>query len=218
MIKRGIPAIDILVCTSCLGDLFASVYQCSKGHSFCESCHSEGVNCHLCKTPILSIRNRVIEEITSEIAIPCKWKQCKDAFPCKDILSHERVCKFKAIQCSLCWGFVTFPPDIIVKHIESVHKVKFRVKSQPIKIKNIKSKKKEKGLKIDDNFVLLKVVKSEDNHIYVTFQTLDYQLKSIRTVATRFDQVTTVYGGEPHLIWSGSITEGLNVILRCDNL
>lgn len=215
MIKRGISALDVLVCTSCTSDLFESVYMCNKGHSFCEACYNEDVNCLICKGIILSIRNRVIEELTNEIPIPCKWKKCKEAHTCREIVNHERNCRHKAIQCSLCLGFISFHPNEIVKHVESAHNLKFEEKADnSVKIEGGKKKRKSVyAVKLNDTYVLVRIRKYE-NHSYVTFQTLDSKKRDIRVTNFKKDSFTTILGGEPHLISHGSSDEALNVIIR----
>ncbi|CAG9327356.1 unnamed protein product [Blepharisma stoltei] len=214
--KRGIPALDVLVCNLCYNDLYATIYQCKKGHSYCEACYNDNLDCNICRTAILPFRNRVAEEITTEIDIPCKWKQCKEAWPFKDLANHERNCKYKAIQCSLCNGFVTFMPDKIVKHAESAHNIAFKPKKQPFSIDKSDPdiKTKQKGIKINNIFIILKLHKSSDGNTYVTFQTLDYRQQLIFVSAQRFNQSIAVSGGESHLIFKTNSKGPIRVMVR----
>lgn len=48
--------------------MHGAIYQCEAGHVLCENCHKRLTQCAVCRGPLTSIRNRVLEHMAQSIA------------------------------------------------------------------------------------------------------------------------------------------------------
>ena len=130
---------DALECVICLDvPKHNPIYQCDNGHIVCKLCHTNAIHCPLCKVKLGNLRNLAVEKVLEKCPRPCEF----DYFGCsikltKDALKfHEKICKYKPVQClsSECKQLV--PLIRITKHMEEMHHV-YKASGYTIQYENL---------------------------------------------------------------------------------
>ncbi|KAI4459005.1 e3 ubiquitin-protein ligase siah2 [Holotrichia oblita] len=90
----GIDLLRKLECPVCLEYMIPPIMQCNGGHSFCQTCRNQITTCPICKGTISDTRNFLLEDITSMIVYPCKYKKygCKFSTKADQIQQHQNTC------------------------------------------------------------------------------------------------------------------------------
>lgn len=91
---QGIDLLRKLECPVCLEYMIPPIMQCNGGHSFCQGCRNQITTCPICKGTISDTRNFLLEDITSMIVYPCKYKRygCTHSAKADQIQQHQDTC------------------------------------------------------------------------------------------------------------------------------
>jgi len=74
------------------------VFVCKNGHFVCQKC-KRGGSCPTCRE-VMGTNKSILAVTVIEIVLhDCKFDECKEQFPLKDIEEHEKVCKHRIVKC-----------------------------------------------------------------------------------------------------------------------
>ncbi|CAG9329929.1 unnamed protein product [Blepharisma stoltei] len=138
--KRPRPSNDFyesMICLICSDFFKPPIVQCSKGHSYCQSCvqrmsesQSPCKSCAVCRSPISSeVRNYSLEQLLDKFTIQCNWSSrgCTKQVTLSERFEHEKTCEYrpqvfcyyKELQKCLWRG----DPGLIADHLTNCHEV-----------------------------------------------------------------------------------------------
>ncbi|GJQ74229.1 hypothetical protein Trydic_g19136 [Trypoxylus dichotomus] len=113
-----------LECPICLEFMVPPIMQCNAGHSFCQSCQRKIDSCPTCKGPINDTRNYLLEDITSIVSYPCKYKKygCDFHANAEMIKNHEVSCVNGPYECVVDDCHWADKHSKLIKHLQEAHK------------------------------------------------------------------------------------------------
>ncbi|CAH0549747.1 unnamed protein product [Brassicogethes aeneus] len=101
--RKGIDedTLKLLECPVCMNLMRPPIYQCNRGHSICITCRGEVSACPTCKGNWTNSRNFFMENCTTNVKYPCKFKKfgCKVTGVEGEIKKHEEICSDSLISC-----------------------------------------------------------------------------------------------------------------------
>lgn len=110
-------------CPICSKALIGRIFQCQLGHHICESClnriRGESQQCPSCRTrfPATPVRNLAMEQIISNVSLPCEWKCGFSGKP--DVLKdHQQFCPRRHVGCPLGRCSHQCAPADMLEHLE----------------------------------------------------------------------------------------------------
>lgn len=116
--------IDMLSCDICSEFIGEKIYQCCKGHVFCNRCAMQMAVCPCCRAdlPRTGIRNRALEGIFGLLpSIPCIQQGCEVHLPFQEMSSHYNKCDHRATKCPLYTCSWSGKIIDIEAHMEEAH-------------------------------------------------------------------------------------------------
>jgi len=94
----------MLSCDICSEFIGEKIYQCCKGHVFCNRCAIQMTVCPCCRAdlPRTGIRNRALEGILGLLPrVPCIQPGCEVSLPFQEMSNHYNKCEHRATRCPL---------------------------------------------------------------------------------------------------------------------
>lgn len=84
----------LLECPVCAETMISSIYQCKRGHSFCEMCTKKLARCPTCKQAMTNALNYALMAHSAQINHPCKNKKVGCTFEglLPQLRKHEKAC------------------------------------------------------------------------------------------------------------------------------
>ncbi len=139
--------VEILTCPICKEVLLDKIYQCCNGHIYCDTCINRLKTCSSCAVPMTGkIRALSTEQIRDKLELPCQNHGCKITtinhsghqevceFNCcgnaecnwrgtkKELRKHQKICKYRLIQCLYSECKKSFKAEIFYIHHVEEHK------------------------------------------------------------------------------------------------
>ncbi|KAJ0173107.1 hypothetical protein K1T71_011283 [Dendrolimus kikuchii] len=98
---------DDISCPTCKNTYGTRIFQCSGGHSSCDTCKQRRAPCGKCGQIITDMRNITLEDYVSERKVSCpnSVDGCQLFIKNKDIDNHLKECPFGALSCPLFPNF-----------------------------------------------------------------------------------------------------------------
>lgn len=113
-----------LKCPICHDYFSPPIYQCSNGHSFCNTCIDKFKECIECSSPISNkCRNINLERILESIESICRFNGCGMRVLLYNKLSHEAVCDYNPAM-SCVFSDCLWEGEGLVDHLKTKHAVK----------------------------------------------------------------------------------------------
>ena len=152
----------MLTCSSCAQYFSPPIFQCWKGHNFCNDCKSSLEICSKCNLDFIKTRNLSLEIIATNFRYPCKYRSagCIEKFRLKDLQEHQKMCLHQEIyECAIgkyenqncCWRGTK---SDIWSHVQKTHPMKiFYVGNIECVIKNFNP---------HDSFMSTFLIKTQD--------------------------------------------------------
>lgn len=83
-------------CPLCDVYLFPPIFQCVNGHCYCKKCFELVGGCDTCKAPMSDKRHSLYEKWAETLEFPCECEinGCKYRGHYKDVLQHQKVCRW----------------------------------------------------------------------------------------------------------------------------
>ena len=99
------------------------VYQCTNGHIICSSCRTSVKKCPQCRVRLGDTRSLVIEPILDKLSFPCQYEEegCSLVMLRKYLVSHEKKCPFRMINCVDFRCKRKIPMSKLVDHVRNNH-------------------------------------------------------------------------------------------------
>lgn len=99
----------ITECAICKEYMLPPIHCCRTGHIICNNCQKKMPKCPTCLAPFISARNYAVEELCSNVIIPCQNTTCDFIGNLKDLHLHEENCDIKVskspAESKLSWKF-----------------------------------------------------------------------------------------------------------------
>lgn len=116
-------------CPICMEPYLHLVGQCRHGHLICTACWHKLTTkpkiCPSCRVPMPEfIRNRAVENIAGRIEIKCKWRECTQVVPLKEMYKHQNKCAHKAQPCGMVDCNWEGYEDEFLAHLKTKHENK----------------------------------------------------------------------------------------------
>ncbi|KAF2891715.1 hypothetical protein ILUMI_14458 [Ignelater luminosus] len=92
-----------LECVVCNYLIKPPIYQCSVGHSMCNTCLQKLQKCPLCQARYIGTRNFTLEALCEDIRFPCTYRTrgCRANLLLTELERHESACLSKPFVCPL---------------------------------------------------------------------------------------------------------------------
>lgn len=97
-IENGDIIRRITECVICKEYMAPPIHCCQTGHIICSSCQKNLTNCPTCLSPFIAARNYAVEELCTNVIIPCQNTTCDFVGGLKDLHLHEEKCDSKENQ------------------------------------------------------------------------------------------------------------------------
>lgn len=82
----------ITECLICKEYMTPPIHFCQTGHIICNKCEKNVSKCPTCFFPFISARNYAVEELCSNVIIPCQNTSCDFIGGLKDLYIHVESC------------------------------------------------------------------------------------------------------------------------------
>ncbi|CAG2064016.1 unnamed protein product [Timema podura] len=93
-VRLRLELLSILDCPVCFCCMRPPIFQCLQGHSICQRCKERVFSCPTCRDTSVVIRNRMAEQLSTTVELPCQYRQ----YGCLAKLSLG-TCHFKLYKC-----------------------------------------------------------------------------------------------------------------------
>lgn len=87
----------ITECVICKEYMSPPIHFCQSGHIICNTCQNKIPKCPTCLAPFLHARNYAVEELCSNVIIPCQNAICDFVGDLKELHLHEETCEVKNV-------------------------------------------------------------------------------------------------------------------------
>lgn len=88
-------------CETCMKYMHPPIITCESGHSFCEKCLDQELNCPICGAPKKETRNYTVERFWMNTVFPCENKSygCRVTGTGPEVSQHQEDCNYKPETC-----------------------------------------------------------------------------------------------------------------------
>lgn len=97
--------------------------QCEEGHTICEKCFGKIERCPSCRSRKLSVRNRALEALVSELNVRCAYQVagCKFKGESSEMRVHKQTCAYRPIKCPFGCGHQCVKEQLVEHLIKHHH-------------------------------------------------------------------------------------------------
>ena len=113
-----------LKCPSCKSFFNPPIFQCSNGHSFCNTCTEKQKECPECSISLTNkFRNISLERMLESIESICRFSGCGKKVLLIDKASHEQSCEHNPLI-TCVFNDCSWEGESLIEHLKTKHTIK----------------------------------------------------------------------------------------------